>query len=200
MLSIFQSIHEYITAADYYTKWYHQIVTTNEDDEVKKLAIIAQNEFLYIDFKKPNPRFHVRLSENLDDLTMTEAYSILIQATDLLTQRPEVADNILSGHNSRVYGQSSAGYKKWKQTIRVIFAEHEYCFKCGKSGPGLHVDHIKSHNSFRNLRRAFNLGNGQMLCQTCNLAKNPDDQTDYRTKEHLLLVRAFIQDTGKKFL
>ena len=201
MLTKYKTIHQYITTAGYYSQYtYPSIKTHNDDDEVRKLALIVNNEFLYIDHKKGNPYFHIRLPESITGLSMADAVSILEHSLDLFITRPDVADTILTGHNSRLFGHKSERYKKWKETIKFIFSDHQYCFKCGKVENGLHVDHIKSHNSFRDLKRAYNLGNGQMLCCACNLAKNPDDATDYRTLQHLLLVRDFINETGVKII
>lgn len=58
------------------------------------------------------------------------------------------------------------------------------CQCCGadpSGGARLHVDHIKPRSKFPEL--ALSLGNLQVLCELCNLAKSNLDITDWRRNE-----------------
>lgn len=193
-------VFDYIFDAGYYLQYkYPKIATPTDEDRVKKLAYIVQNEFFYIDFR--SKRKGIRYTEGLSELTLEEAETIIAEFKIVLHTRKNEADCILEGHNSRVKGQKTDRYTRWKKAIFEMYADHQYCFCCG-STESLEPDHVKGHNSFKNLKRAYSLKNGQLLCSLCNQAKGSleGQEWDFRSDAHVLAIFRFIRNYGTDFI
>ena len=68
--------------------------------------------------------------------------------------------------SKRAKESSRLEYRLWRTSI---FERDNYtCVKCGKRGGLLHVDHIKPHCLFPELR--FDVDNGRTLCKPCHQA------------------------------
>lgn len=86
-------------------------------------------------------------------------------------------------HNAPIYskGMGSEFYmtKEWRQLRYSVLVKYgKICMCCGSKQGYLHVDHIKPRSKFPELELEFS--NLQVLCESCNVGKSNQDQTDWR--------------------
>lgn len=117
----------------------------------------------------------VNQSPELQKLISQRAYAI----SKKKTSKPKP----MGLHNAPIYskGMGSEFYmtKEWRQLRYSVLVKYgKICMCCGSKDGYLHVDHIKPRSKFPELELEFS--NLQVLCESCNVGKSNQDQTDWR--------------------
>jgi len=192
---------DYIFDCNYYFR-YSKIAAHSEEDRLKKLAYIIQNEFFFIDFNQENlSRKGIRYTEGLGELTVEEAVEIIAEFTKALSTRKSQLDIIYAGHARRTGQHQSNRYERWRASIFEMFQDHKYCFQCGAT-ENLEPDHCLHHDSFKSPKKAWSLKNGQLLCSAHNQLKGNRSgrEWDFRKPEHIRAIFSYREKTGTDFI
>lgn len=74
----------------------------------------------------------------------------------------------------------------YRLRYKAIANNGRNCQACGGAGE-IHVDHIKPISKYPHL--AYDINNLQVLCRLCNKGKSNVDETDWRSKKWLIIVK-----------
>lgn len=194
----YQEILNYVTDAGYYAeRQYLCVSANNQKQKIRKLALICQDELLYL--RKDWANYKVRLtSRNHMTCPADEIIAILQLTHWLLRSDREYLDDQVLRHQQRVWTQTQdPKYLQWKADIWEIYQDHQYCFECG-STDRLECDHVLPHQSFKDKTLAYDRSNGQILCHQCNSRKGSVGTEDYRTTEHLDCLADWLENKVNK--
>lgn len=171
-------------------EFYKSFPRNTPDEIITYYASICQNELLYL--------YHIGKHDGLAEKWYTNypdaktcGNTIITFYTTYTGDGKELIDSGLESRKKRRLQQTGFRYIKMKNYFKTMFPDM-VCFCC-KSRQNIQIDHITSHNSFKNIKLAYDINNLQYLCASCNQRKGNKIE-DYRSEEQKKHVKAFIQN------